>query len=329
MITGIIKLSHFSVKEYLISDHIEERFRISEKTSHSKIEEISIAYLLQFDSFEPLTHTILDSSPLAQYAAKHWIEHSKSGVMDPCVMQLMLQLFISETSLMNWIRIWNIDFIWYNRENLSMDKAKVYSPVYYAAVAGIEDLSYYLLEKGAEVNAQGGYYGNALQAASYGGHVAIVKVLLEKGAEVNAQGGSHGNALQAASSGGHEAIVKMLLEMGGEVNAQGGTFGNALQAASSGGHEAIVKVLLEKGAEVNAQGGHYENALQAASFGGYEAIVQVLLEKGAEVNAQGGCYGNALQAASSGGHEAIVQLLLGKGAEVNAQGGLDRVYGGK
>jgi ankyrin repeat protein len=42
-------------------------------------------------------------------------------------------------------------------------------------------------------------YGNALQAASLQGHEAIVKLLLEKGADVNAQGGHYGNALQAAS----------------------------------------------------------------------------------------------------------------------------------
>jgi ankyrin repeat protein len=71
-----------------------------------------------------------------------------------------------------------------------------------------------LLEKGADVNAQGGYYGNALQAASAGGDEAIVKLLFEKGADFNAQGGYYGNALQAASAGGDEAIVKLLLEMG-------------------------------------------------------------------------------------------------------------------
>jgi ankyrin repeat protein len=45
-----------------------------------------------------------------------------------------------------------------------------------------------LLDKGADVNAQGGYYGNALQAASSDGHEAVVKLLLNKGADVNAQG---------------------------------------------------------------------------------------------------------------------------------------------
>ena len=47
-------------------------------------------------------------------------------------------------------------------------------------------------------------------------------MLLDKGAEVNAQGGGYGNALQAASSGGHETVVQMLLDKGAEVNAQGG-----------------------------------------------------------------------------------------------------------
>jgi len=72
-----------------------------------------------------------------------------------------------------------------------------------------------LLEKGADVNAQGGQFGNALRAASTWGHEAVVRLLLEKGADVNAQGGGrYGNALRAASYGGHEAVVQLLLENG-------------------------------------------------------------------------------------------------------------------
>jgi ankyrin repeat protein len=71
-----------------------------------------------------------------------------------------------------------------------------------------------LLDKGAEVNAQGGRYGNALQAALFKGRQAVVKMLLDKGAEANAQGGFYGNALQAASVRGHEQVVKMLLNAG-------------------------------------------------------------------------------------------------------------------
>jgi ankyrin repeat protein len=58
-----------------------------------------------------------------------------------------------------------------------------------------------------------------------------VQLLLGAGAEVNAQGGSYGNALQAASFVGHEGMVRLLLEAGADVHAQGGQYGNALQAA--------------------------------------------------------------------------------------------------
>ncbi len=60
----------------------------------------------------------------------------------------------------------------------------------------------------------------------------MVQLLIEKGADVNAEGGEYGNALQAASEEGNENIVQLLIERGADVNAQGGYYGNALQAAS-------------------------------------------------------------------------------------------------
>ena len=65
----------------------------------------------------------------------------------------------------------------------------------------------------------------------------MVQILLNKGADVNAQGGEYGNALQAASSGGHDQVVQILLDKGADVNAQRGKYGNALYVASSGGHD--------------------------------------------------------------------------------------------
>ena len=43
-----------------------------------------------------------------------------------------------------------------------------------------------LLERGADVNAQSGEFGNALQAASFSGDEKVVAMLLERGADVNA-----------------------------------------------------------------------------------------------------------------------------------------------
>jgi ankyrin repeat protein len=55
-----------------------------------------------------------------------------------------------------------------------------------------------------------------------------VKLLLENNADVNAQGGEYGTALQAASARGYEQTMKLLLENNADVNAQGGYYGNAL-----------------------------------------------------------------------------------------------------
>ena len=181
MNAGVIKLSHFSVKEYLVSNRVEEHFSIDEKTSHLKISKFLIAYLLQFDdSSVPLTETWLDSMPLVEYAAEHWIGHAKSGGKDSTVLQLILCLFISKSApLKNWIRIYNIDERWpWRRKNLLMEVEKVCSGLYYSSLAGMEEVSDCLLRNGENANTEGGRFENPLQAASYEGHDTIVKLLL-------------------------------------------------------------------------------------------------------------------------------------------------------
>lgn len=75
------------------------------------------------------------------------------------------------------------------------------------------------------------------------GHDRIVQMLLDRGADVNAQGGGYGSALQAASARGYDKIVQTLLDRSADISAQGGKHGNALQAASFGDHDNIVRVL--------------------------------------------------------------------------------------
>jgi ankyrin repeat protein len=76
-------------------------------------------------------------------------------------------------------------------------------------------------------------------------------VLINGGADVNAQGGYYSNALQAASAEGHDKVVQMLIDAGADMNAQGGYYGNALQVASARDHEKVVQILMNAGADVN------------------------------------------------------------------------------
>jgi ankyrin repeat protein len=334
-----VRIAHFSVQEYLESSRIKKQsvvsFALSAPSAHAEIAQICCVYLLDPElSDGELNSSKLQDFPLAHFAALFWHHHyEKSQEEASRLYKLIEQIFVQRGPFCTLFKLHDVvDRPWDTRVPLRLPSNEPAPPLYYASYLGFTWIVEKLLastsdekkENKHRVNTQGGDFGNALQAASYGGHEAVVKLLLGKGAHVNAQGAHFGNALQAASYEGHKAVVKLLLDKGAHVNAQGAHFGNALQAASYEGHEAVVKLLLDKGAHVNAQGAHFSHALYAASEGGHEAVVKLLLNKGANVNAQGRHFGNALQAASEGGHEAVVKLLLDKGADVNAQGG---VYG--
>lgn len=53
-----------------------------------------------------------------------------------------------------------------------------------------------LLNKDTAVNAQGGHYGNALQAESYQCRKKVVELLLNKGTDVSAQDRLFGSSLR-------------------------------------------------------------------------------------------------------------------------------------
>ena len=183
-----------------------------------------------------------------------------------------------------------------------------------------------LLDKGADVNAEGGKYGTALQAAAgaYFNNIECIQLLLNKGANVNAEGGKYGTALQAAASKyfNNTECIQLLLNKGADVNAEGGKYGTALQAAAYAGRDEIIQLLLDNGADINAEGGKYSTALQAAARVGQLECMQLLLDKGIDVNAKGGKFGTALQAAARGSQVECMKLLLDKGADVNAEGGI-------
>ncbi|KAF5127225.1 putative ankyrin repeat protein L63 [Metarhizium anisopliae] len=277
-----LHLAHFSVKEYLLG---EDQFNST--TASISITTTCLTYLTDIKGSHD---EIKRDFPMARYAAEVWTGHAALAQASEEILQATVRFLETEATFQRWAQLYQADRDW-DHDPGPARGSRLYYACFDGLVAPVRDL----IGKGADINAKGGKYGNALQAALETGHLEIVKLLLDEGADVNAQGGHYGNALQAASQKGHLEIIKLLLDKGADVNAQGGHYGNALQATSLEGHLEIVKLLLDKGADVNAQGGAYGNALQAASLCGHLEIFKLLLDKGADVNAQGGYYGNALQ----------------------------------
>jgi hypothetical protein len=206
----VLQLAHFSVKGYLTSNRVQHAFALEfqGRTASASIARVCLAYLLQFDRELPPKEARIEF-PLAQYAAQSWM--NKAAVAedeDKDLQRLIVHLLCDQgTPYQMCNTLYRPDQPWQPWEDFNKGRTDApASPLYYAAFTGLRTTVKLLLEKKADVNAQGGHYGNALQAASFRGHEQVVKLLLEKKADVNAQGGRYGNALQAASVGGHEQV---------------------------------------------------------------------------------------------------------------------------
>jgi ankyrin repeat protein len=343
-----LRLAHASVKEFLLSERIlrgpASSFGMSEISANTTIAEICLGYLMQFNNTHPVTDETCFKFPLALYAAQNWTHHAGFASqirLQPTWNAMALDILDPKNGcLPNWLRLRDMKDVRAEKEPV-MECDKPASPLYYASVYGFPSVVRSLLDQGEDINARGGLYGTALQAAaskllkdrevelprrgSWGSktakpselHEEVVRILIARGADVNIQDGIWDTALQAAALENNQGMVELLLRHGARTDLEGGRFGSALQAAAQTGNMTIMQLLLQNGARVNAMSGKRGSALQVAALWGHEEVVKLLLSQEADVNLKSGEMGTALQAAAYNGNEQVVQLLLDHGAQVN------------
>lgn len=327
----VVQLGRFSVKEYLISDHVSRAFKYltSESVARSYLARLCLTHLVgvsQFNLQMPFNfREFCHEFPFAYYSTQFWMEHARvAEVGDENLLKLVMSFFLTDHkafSLFDSIHGWCF----------FQDAYEI--PLYYAAIGGLNRTIKCLLDNGADINVKESI---ALRGAMRYGRETTVHLLLDKGADVDS-GFLHavdlaiypvledytllmldtgadinfrdGEALYVASSHGKDEKVQLLLDRGADPNAGGG---RALLAASEEGRDKVVKLLLDGGADVNVRDGQ---ALYVASSQGRDKLVQMLLDRGADSNAGNG---RALLAASEEGADKVVKLLLDGGADPNA-----------
>ncbi|OAP62723.1 hypothetical protein AYL99_01950 [Fonsecaea erecta] len=257
----MLRIEHFSVQEYLLSDRIRDgraaSFALSGPSQHGRISKACLLYL-RHDEFlqQVLGPDLVRQYAFAKYAAEHWHHHYRQADSQYAqqLSKMVCNLLMTRCTKERWLRLHNPDDILSTDVDYKTVAEDYPSATYFASLLGQDEVLLFILSiSAAGVNAQGGYYGNALQVASMRGHEKIMQILLDAGADINAQGGYY---------------VQILLDAGADINAQGGYYRNALQAALYGGHEEMVQILLDAGADINA--------LRAASRGRYVKVVQML-----------------------------------------------------
>lgn len=126
-----------------------------------------------------------------------------------------------------------------------------------------------------DINMSIGHFGNALQAAAFGGHPSMVRLVLEHGADIESRG-RYGTALRAAALRGHDTVVGLLINQGASID---GENADALEAAASNGHLSTVQLLLSCGLyDVEYFSPLIEPAVKAACFRGYVETARLFLQ---------------------------------------------------
>ncbi len=167
-----IRLAHYSVKEYLMSERIltgpRSAFATLEVPTNGNITKLCLTYLSLFDKPDSLSEASLRDFPLLGYAAQYWYEHARIADEENGIDNLIVKFLNNKesSSLPNWLRISQPEG-YYKEPSFREISEERRSPLYYASYCGLLSSARRLIDEGADVNAQGGRYGNALQAAAF------------------------------------------------------------------------------------------------------------------------------------------------------------------
>ncbi len=211
------------------------------------------------------------------------------------------------------------------------------TPLMDAAAAGSVEAMTFLIDKGADIDAQNPFGTTALMMSAT--QVAKVRLLLDRGAKANIASKQGRTALfVAAMSEPSAAIVQSLIAKGADVHAKDAFQNTTLTAAAYGNDLETIRLVLDAGVDVNATGVTGVTPLLGASYNGNLAAVRLLLSKGANVNAtarmptlfpidppKSGPIAltdvTPLLAATSVAPADLIKALIDAGADINAKDG--------
>jgi ankyrin repeat protein len=336
----VVQFSHFSVKEYLTSDRLANaygdvsRYHILPETAHTILALACLGVLFRFD--DHINNDTAKDISLANYAAKHWVDHAKFKDVSSRIWDAMEDFFDADKPYFAaWHQVHDIDEGLFDYSFICRG-----GPLYYASLCGFYDLAKHLVVKHPEhVNARGGRMASPLGAALYGKHFQVAELLYERGADVRVRGGGGWALLHWASRDGLVDTARWLFNRGADANAQANNGDwTPLHGAAWDKRLEIVQMLLEHHADVHARNARGEVALHLAACGrdwSYDSqhvnlnILQLLLDYGADVNTKDNGGSTPLHHSSFRNKDRFnrpgkgsvegTRLLLERGANIDAE----------
>ncbi|KAK5089797.1 hypothetical protein LTR70_006171 [Exophiala xenobiotica] len=320
--------------------------KILEQSSEN-IEECTVLLQWVLFSMRPMTEQELYLAVQYSYQTQHLVSQNKWDVVAPAEGPLVhgyvdpkehdLQHDVSQDSFLGRIqdpqRLQIVPEMMRWRNLLERYEARKYKsnvPLLYAlAEEDAPNLVQALLDGTVDVNAVGGRYGTALQAACFAGHEQVLQSLMQGDANVNVNCGKYDNAMIAAIHGKHLSIAKTLEEHGALLSQR--QLDGTLVTMVARGWISGVNFLLDRGANANTNAdiNKPKPALEFAISRKNSEMANLLLQRGSALNWRSSgtaSYGakyefsNALQLACFHGLTDIVRVLFDRGQDPNFDG---------
>jgi len=338
----VVQFSHFSVREFLTSTRLATsigdvlRYHIAVEPAHTVLAQACMSNLLRsYDRDEQSDNGVGDNSPLAQYAAEHWVAHGQFGDVSSYLRTSMESLFdLDKPYFATWLELYDMDALSGTGPTFTFSQftpviKRGAFPLYYAALCGFRGLVEYLIDKYPQhVNASGGHYVTPLVAALAGKHSQTAGSLRLGGADPNVRCYGENAPLHSAALYADVEVVQKLLDLGADVNVRNKAGETPLDFVSRARSKFrsvpmhpiwlvnVAQILLDHGADINARR-TYDNRtpLHAAANDGCIEVVRVLLEHGANVGAEDKRGRTPFLLAKEFGRDEIMNLLSEHGAQ--------------
>jgi len=319
-----VQFSHFSVKEFLTSPRLATSSRdvswyhVGLEAAHLILAQACLGVLLWFGDR-------VGGSPLANYAAQHWVSHAQFENVSTQVQKAMECLFDPGQPHFNvWVKLYDIDTPPLSKTTFFIFtpiKKSSPTPLYYGALCGFHDLAQHLIvKKLQDVNTEGGYYMRPLVAALAGRHFQTAELLHRNGAHPNVQGQEMVTPLHSAAYDGDLELVQKLIEYGADIDAQDERGWTLLHFPSESGgtrlkDPGVVQLLLDRGVDVNARAMNGSTPLHMAANWGATKVARMLLEHGANLEMKDDRDRTPLHYAEERQHNDVIKLLSEYGAK--------------
>ena len=292
-----IRLAHFSVEEYLVSDRLARsrasHFHISVEISHIRLAAASLIYLqwakdfLKQDTGHPiwsfsdvvrLGHAnfggdqfaidLPEKAPLLKYACESWYLHVRmcEGYLPGREIRLVENFLECKESMLFFERAtWGDSYKIANKGCHSYprfptaEQEFIERPLYHAARLGLVDVVTALLKETNRFN-----------------------VSLHQPMHQRLTSETFGNELRIACFYDHEEVLKILLNAGADVKAVGGAFETAMGACmrSTWPNPSIIQMILERFDEVHPEvDRNFGWTLRWTAMEGHLPVVRALMSK--------------------------------------------------